>query len=84
MRDMQADQQVRDDLAKLVAIDGVDPDAEVLLTMTEVAGVVRRPVSTVRWWRHQGLGPRGFVVGGRRVMYRKSDVVAWLEAQYRS
>ena len=81
---MRADQQTRDEFARIVAeaVDGLNPSAEVLLSMAEVASIVRRPVATLRWWRHEGVGPRGFRVGGRRVMYRKSDVVAWLEGQY--
>ncbi|WP_286960208.1 MULTISPECIES: helix-turn-helix transcriptional regulator [Arsenicicoccus] len=40
------------------------------------------PVATWRWWRHQGTGPRSFKVGARKVMYRRSDVLAWLEQRY--
>lgn len=40
--------------------------------------------STLHWWRHEGKGrgPKSFNLGGKRVVYRKSDVDAWLEAQY--
>lgn len=37
--------------------------------------------STLRYWRHIGMGPVSFKVG-RRVLYRKTDVDAWLAAQY--
>ncbi|HEY6682278.1 MAG TPA: helix-turn-helix domain-containing protein [Propionibacteriaceae bacterium] len=49
-----------------------------LLTMTEVAGVVRVPVATLRYWRHLGSGPRSFRVG-RSVRYWRTDVLHWLE-----
>jgi hypothetical protein len=34
-----------------------------LLTMQEVANVVRVPVATLRYWRHLGTGPRSFRIG---------------------
>ncbi|MDX6307543.1 MAG: hypothetical protein QOI06_589 [Nocardioidaceae bacterium] len=51
-----------------------------LLTMQEVAAVVRVPVATLRYWRHLGTGPRGFRIG-RGVRYWRTEVHAWLEAQ---
>lgn len=48
------------------------------LVTAEVAAITRAPVETVRYWRHVGKGPRSFKVG-RRVLYRRSDVEAWLE-----
>ena len=32
-------------------------DQDRLLTGTEVAGLVRKPVATLRWWGHVGIGP---------------------------
>ncbi len=52
-----------------------------LLTLDEVAQLYRTPPATLRYWRHQGSGPKSFKLG-RRVMYRKADVEAWLAAQY--
>lgn len=37
--------------------------------------------STLRYWRHIGVGPVSFKIG-RRVAYRRSDVDAWLAIQY--
>jgi predicted DNA-binding transcriptional regulator AlpA len=51
-----------------------------LLTIAEVAAIVRAPVATLRYWRHLGTGPRSFRVG-RGVRYWRTDVTAWLEAQ---
>jgi predicted DNA-binding transcriptional regulator AlpA len=38
-------------------------------------------VATVRYWRFQGTGPKGANVGGR-VLYRESDVDAWINQQF--
>jgi predicted DNA-binding transcriptional regulator AlpA len=57
----------------------VDDD---LLTIAEVAAIVRAPVATLRYWRHLGTGPRSFRVG-RGVRYWRTDVSAWLEHQQR-
>ncbi|MDP9094405.1 MAG: helix-turn-helix domain-containing protein [Actinomycetota bacterium] len=48
-----------------------------LLTTAEVATILRAPVSTVRYWRYLDTGPKSFKLG-RRVVYRRSDVHAWL------
>jgi excisionase family DNA binding protein len=54
----------------------VDVDVD-LLTTAEVANITRAPVSTVRYWRHSGTGPRSFRLG-RRVVYRRHEVERWL------
>jgi hypothetical protein len=41
------------------------------------------PAGTLRYWRHQGRGPKSFKYG-RRVFYKTSDLDAWAEAQYRN
>jgi len=56
---------------------GVDDE---LLTMQEVADVVRVPVATLRYWRHLGTGPRSFRIG-RSVRYWRREVFAWLADQ---
>lgn len=52
-----------------------------LLTISEVAEVTRLPEATLRWFRHIGKGPKSGKLG-RRVMYRESDVVDWVQAQF--
>ena len=42
---------------------------------------VRRPIATVRFWRATGDGPKSANVHGR-VLYRASDVEAWIEAEF--
>lgn len=53
-----------------------------LITTEEYAAAARAPVSTVRYWRAQSIGPIGFKVG-KRVLYRKRDVQAWLDERRR-
>lgn len=52
-----------------------------LLVTSEVADLTRLPDATLRWFRHVGRGPASFRLGGRRVVYRRSDVLAWIEEQ---
>jgi predicted DNA-binding transcriptional regulator AlpA len=52
-----------------------------LLTQREVAELLHRPLATIRYWRYQGTGPRSANVAGR-VMYRESDVEAWIQEQF--
>jgi predicted DNA-binding transcriptional regulator AlpA len=54
-----------------------------LLTIQEVADVVRVPVATLRYWRHLGAGPRSFRIG-RSVRYWRTEVFAWLNDQANS
>lgn len=51
-----------------------------LLTLAEVAAMLRTPAATLRYWRHLGTGPRSFRVG-RGVRYWQHDVLAWLQDQ---
>ena len=57
-------------------------DDDQLLTTAEVADLLRTPDATLRYWRYQGIGPRSFRLGPRRVAYKRSDVLSWLDKQY--
>jgi hypothetical protein len=48
-----------------------------LITSAEVAEKARTSPSTVRYWRHIGYGPTGFLCG-RRVLYEEIEVDRWL------
>ncbi len=50
---------------------------EQLLTTADLADMLRTSPATVRYWRHTGYGPPGTKVG-RRVLYDRQDVEAWL------
>lgn len=51
-----------------------------LLTLPEVAEILRTSPDTLRWWRHIGGGPPSGKIG-RRVVYREVDVIRWRDAQ---
>ncbi|HMM96717.1 helix-turn-helix domain-containing protein [Phycicoccus sp.] len=48
-----------------------------LLTTEEVATLARVSVHTVRYWRKNGTGPKGFRLG-KRVVFAEADVQTWL------
>jgi len=52
------------------------------LTTAETAKALRTPVETLRYWRHVGKGPNSFRLG-RRVLYARADVEAFVEAARR-
>lgn len=54
---------------------------ERLLRISEVAEWTGIPEATLRYFRHQGTGPKSAKLG-RRVVYRESDVQAWIDAQF--
>lgn len=54
-----------------------------LLTVEEVAQLLRTPPATLRYWRYLGTGPLSFKLG-RRVFYRSVDIDRWLAEQQRS
>jgi len=53
-----------------------------LLTLKEVATLVRVPEATLRYWRHLGTGPHGFRIR-RSVRYWRNEVIHWLDEQSR-
>jgi len=52
-----------------------------LLTIDEVATLLRRSPAAVRYMRQAGTGPKSAKVAGR-VMYREDDVHAYIEAAF--
>ena len=54
-----------------------------LMLVPEVSIKTRIPEATLRWMRHVGTGPKSFKLG-RRVVYKRADVEAWIEEQYQA
>lgn len=54
---------------------------ERILKINEVAEWTGIAEATLRFWRHEGRGPKSAKLG-RRVVYRESDVQRWLDAQF--
>lgn len=52
-----------------------------LLTLDEVADILRKTPAQVRWMRHNGSGPPAAKIGGR-VMYREKDLIDWINAAF--
>jgi excisionase family DNA binding protein len=50
------------------------------MTIGEAADLLRRPVQTLYAWRHRGVGPPARKLG-RSLLYRRADVIAWIDAQ---
>lgn len=53
-------------------------EGDELLSLDDVAGMIRVPVATLRYWRHLGTGPHSFRIG-RSVRYWRSEVIDWLD-----
>lgn len=55
--------------------------ADTIMLIGEVAELTRLSENTLRWLRHDGRGPKSAKLG-RRIVYRESDVIAWIDAQF--
>jgi excisionase family DNA binding protein len=60
-----------------LAINGTDPDS--LVTEVQAAKFLNISIRTLQAWRIKLAGPR-FVRVGRAIRYRRSDLIAWIEA----
>lgn len=58
-----------------------DRPVDELLFADEVAEQLRKSLASFRYMLHRGDGPRSAKIGGR-LMFRRSDVDAWLDAQF--
>jgi excisionase family DNA binding protein len=57
-----------------------DEPIDDLLTLHEVAELLRVPEATLRYWRFCHTGPASFKIG-RHVRYQRRDVHTWLREQ---
>lgn len=53
-----------------------------LLLMSDVSGITRLSIDTLRYLRKVGNGPPSFRLG-RRVVYRESEVRKWINSMER-
>lgn len=60
-----------------MADDDTLPD---LLTNADLRRMFPVKASTLASWRHRGIGPKSFRLGGT-VVYHRADVVAWIAEQ---
>ena len=51
-----------------------------LLTITEVADLLRTSPNTINYWVYMGKGPRSMKIGRRR-LWPEAEVLAWLDTQ---
>lgn len=58
----------------------VDP----LMTTSEVAEYTNTSVSHLGQMRHRGQGPKWIKFSTKKVLYRKSEIDSWLEANVRT
>lgn len=52
-----------------------------LLTLDEVAELLRKTPAQLRWMIHNGTAPKSAKLGGRR-MFREQDVMEWIEQAF--
>ncbi|AOP54607.1 helix-turn-helix transcriptional regulator [Brevibacterium aurantiacum] len=58
-----------------------DQKIDRLLYVEEVAEMLRKTPSALRYMIHAGDAPKSAKIGGRR-MFKKSEVNAWIEEQF--
>ena len=59
----------------------ISANDERLLDVHQVARLTNKSVSTMYWLRQTGQGPRSGKLG-RRVVYKRSDVIAWIDSAF--
>lgn len=52
-----------------------------LLTLHEVAEMLRKSDAQLRWMLHSNTAPPSALIGGRR-MFRESEVLEWLNTKF--
>lgn len=57
------------------------PDHDRLMDEREAASILCYSVRALQNWRCRGGGPKFIKVSARSVRYRRSDLVAWIEAR---
>jgi excisionase family DNA binding protein len=60
----------------------IDDDFEDLLTLREVAQILRVPEATLRYWIHKRTGPTTLKIG-RHIRYPRAALQRWMREQRR-
>lgn len=50
-----------------------------LLTTQQLADLLHVNIQSIYDWRHRGTGPRAIRPAGGKLLFRRSDVDAWLD-----
>lgn len=50
-------------------------------TPAEVARLLRTTEGTLRFWRYKGEGPKAIRISDNKVLYRISDVMAYIDSR---
>jgi predicted DNA-binding transcriptional regulator AlpA len=58
------------------------PPLNEILLLEEVSEMTRLPRATLRFYRHRGQGGLKSFRLGNRVVYKRTDVEAWIESRY--
>lgn len=59
----------------------ITPTTSKLLTLPEVAEMLRKSEAQLRWMIHSGTAPQSAKIAGRR-LFREADCVAWINAAF--
>jgi excisionase family DNA binding protein len=62
--------------------DQYDDEIGDLLTLREVAQILRVPEATLRYWIHKGTGPTTLKIG-RHIRYPRAALQRWMREQRR-
>lgn len=57
-----------------------DQDPDALLTVEDLADLLKVPQGTIYAWRNRRVGPPGLKVG-KHLRFRRADVARWLDQQ---
>jgi hypothetical protein len=55
-----------------------------ILDTEQTAEFLHMKPATLRFWRHKGVGPHFFSMGGRKVFYRMEDLEEWVHEQFKT
>lgn len=60
----------------------MDPAFTRLMTLSEAAERLRKTPAALRWMIHAGTAPKSALIGGRRRMFRESDIEDYINKAF--